>query len=60
MNRAQRRAQAYSQRPRSEPFGGYPRNGVVRARGTSGRGNRTVAPNAASVKLRIVEMGDSA
>lgn len=57
MNRAQRRAQVYNQRPRREPVGGYQFADVVKSRGTSGRNNRAVVPHRDAVKLREFEKG---
>lgn len=55
MNRAQRRAQAFSQRPKAEPHGGYRHNNIIKPRGT--HSNRTAIPTGDAVKLRVFEKG---
>ncbi|OZC86447.1 hypothetical protein CH254_18065 [Rhodococcus sp. 06-412-2C] len=55
MNRAQRRAQAFGQRPKAEPHGGYRQANVIKPRGT--RSNRTAIPTGDSVKTRVFEKG---
>lgn len=51
-NRAQRRALQLKQGPRRTPFGGYPTPGVVRARGTSGRGHRATVFTPDNLRMR--------
>lgn len=53
-NRASRRAQKFAHRPRRTPQGGYAVNDVVRARGTSGRGDRAAVSTTDNTQLRAV------
>jgi hypothetical protein len=57
MNRAQRRAQQFQQRPRREPHGGFLQGNIIKPRGNRSTGK--AIPTGDAIKTRLIEKGGS-
>lgn len=55
LNRAQRRAQQFQQRPRREPYGGFLQGDVIKPRGSRSTGKATQTGGA--IRTRLIDNG---